>query len=162
MARLVEALRLLAFEGVEVILVGMLSAVVRGAPATTFDIDVVHRRTPENVDRLLGVLLSIDAVHRGDSRRLKPTRESLLGSGHQLLSTRLGDIDCLGQIHKGDRYEDLLAHSDLMPLGEGLSLRILRLEKLIEIKRAAGRAKDKAVLPLLEETLALQRARSGS
>jgi hypothetical protein len=48
-----------------------------------------------------------------------------------------------------------------MPLGEGLSLRILRLEKLIEIKRAAGRAKDRAALPLLEETLAVQRSRSG-
>lgn len=139
----------------------MLSAVVRGAPATTFDIDIVHRRTPENVDRLLRVLLSIDAVHRGDGQRLKPTAERLLGPGHQLLSTRLGDIDCLGQLHGGETYEELLTHSDPMPLGDELSLQILRLEKLIEIKRAAGRAKDKAVLPLLEETLAVQQARSG-
>lgn len=160
MAKLVEALRLLATERVEAILVGMLSAVVRGAPATTFDIDIVHRRTPENVDKLLRVLLSIDAVHRGDSRRLQPTAARLMGPGHQLLSTRLGDIDCLGQLHEGDTYEDLLEHSDPMPLGEGLSLRILRLEKLIDIKRAAGRAKDRAVLPLLEETLAAERART--
>jgi hypothetical protein len=48
LARLVEALRLLASERIEAILVGMLSAVLRGAPATTFDIDIVHRRTPEN------------------------------------------------------------------------------------------------------------------
>jgi len=161
LARLVEALRLLASERIEAILVGMLSAVLRGAPATTFDIDIVHRRTPENVDRLLNLLLSIDAVHRGDNRRLRPTAERLLGPGHQLLSTRLGDIDCLGQLHDGETYEDLLAQSDPMPLGEGLSLPILRLEKLIEIKRAAGRAKDRAALPLLEETLAVQRSRSG-
>jgi hypothetical protein len=161
LARLVEALRLLATEQIEAILVGMLSAVVRGAPATTFDIDIVHRRTPENVERLLRVLLSIEAVHRGDARRLRPTAQRLLGPGYQLLSTRLGDIDCLGQLHGGETYEDLLGQSDLMPLGEGLSLRILRLEKLIEIKRAAGRAKDRAALPLLEETLAVQRSRSG-
>jgi hypothetical protein len=153
---------LIASERVEAILVGMLSAVLRGAPATTFDIDIVHRRTPENVDRLLNVLLSIDAVHRGDTRRLRPTAERLRGPSHQLLSTRLGDIDCLGQLHDGETYEDLLGQSDPMPLGEGLSLPVLRLEKLIEIKRAAGRAKDRAVLPLLEETLAVQRSRSGT
>lgn len=159
MAKFVEALRLLASERVEVVLVGMLSAVVRGAPATTFDIDIVHHRTPENVARLLQVLLSIDAVHRGDPRRLPPTESRLLGPEHQLLSTRLGDIDCLGQLHDGETYEDLLPHSDPMPLGDGLALRILRLETLIAIKRAAGRPKDLAVLPLLEETLAAQRRR---
>ncbi len=159
MAKFVDALRLLAAEGVEVILVGMLSAVVRGAPATTFDIDIVHRRTPENVERLLRVLLAIDAVHRGDARRIAPTAERLLGPGHQLLSTRLGDIDCLGQLHDGETYEELLTHSDPMPLGDGLALRILRLEALIAIKRAAGRPKDLAVIPLLEETLAAQRQR---
>ncbi|MBI5533403.1 MAG: hypothetical protein HY898_11855 [Deltaproteobacteria bacterium] len=159
MAKLVEGLRLLAAEGVEVILVGMLSAVVRGAPATTFDIDIVHRRTPQNVDRLLRVLLSIDAVHRGDPRKLPPTAERLMGPGHQLLSTRLGDIDCLGALHGGETYDDLLPHSDPIPLGDGATLRVLRLETLIEIKRAAGRAKDRAVLPLLEETLEALRTR---
>jgi hypothetical protein len=39
--------RLVAAE-VEVVLVGGLAAVVQGAPITTFDVDVVHRRTEEN------------------------------------------------------------------------------------------------------------------
>jgi hypothetical protein len=38
---------------VELVLVGGLAAVVQGAPVTTFDVDIVHRRTEENVDRLL-------------------------------------------------------------------------------------------------------------
>ncbi len=43
--------RLLEAE-VKVVLVGGLAAVVQGAPLTTFDVDVVHRRTEENVDRV--------------------------------------------------------------------------------------------------------------
>lgn len=153
MAKFVEALQLLARARVDAILVGMLSAAMRGAPVTTFDIDIVHRRTPENVDRLLGVLLSIDAVHRGDPRKLAPAAERLLGPGQQLFSTRLGDIDCLGALHDGETYDDLLPASDALPLGDGLSLQVVRLEKLISIKRAAARPKDLAALPLLEETL---------
>ena len=40
---------------VELVLVGGLAAVAQGAPLTTHDVDIVHRRTPENVDRLMGV-----------------------------------------------------------------------------------------------------------
>jgi len=32
---------------VELVLVGGLAAVTHGAPVTTFDVEIVHRRTPE-------------------------------------------------------------------------------------------------------------------
>lgn len=35
--------------GVELIVVGGLAAVLHGAPVVTFDLDIVHRQTPENV-----------------------------------------------------------------------------------------------------------------
>jgi hypothetical protein len=37
---------------------------LQGAPATTLDLDIVHRRTPENVERLLSVLQLLNAVVR--------------------------------------------------------------------------------------------------
>jgi hypothetical protein len=46
-----------------------------------------------------------------------------------------------------------------MELGEGLSILVLELPKLIELKRNAGRPKDLAVLPVLEATLELTRKR---
>ena len=49
---------------VELIVVGMTAGVAQGAPVVTFDLDVVHRRTPDNVDRLLEWLLAHDAFHR--------------------------------------------------------------------------------------------------
>ena len=59
--------------GIEFILVGGLSAVVQGAPITTMDVDIVHRQTDENIDRLIDFLKSIDAYHRRlDDKVIEP------------------------------------------------------------------------------------------
>jgi hypothetical protein len=43
---------------IEFILVGGLAAVVQEAPITTMDVDIVHRQTAENIDKLLNFLKS--------------------------------------------------------------------------------------------------------
>ena len=53
--------RLLVKGGVEFIVVGMSAAVFLGVPATTLDLDIVHRRTSDNIERLLKLLGSIGA-----------------------------------------------------------------------------------------------------
>jgi len=138
---------------VEFIVVGMTAGVLRGAPVTTVDVDIVHRRIPENVARLLGVLAELDAVYRHDPRRLRPNASHLLGPGHQLLTTTYGDLDCLGAIDQGKSYEDLLPQASEMSLGEGLSVRVLALSALIEMKERSARPKDLAVIPVLRATL---------
>jgi hypothetical protein len=120
---------------------------------TTVDLDIVHRRSPENVARLLGVLAELDAVYRHDPRKLRPNESHLLGPGHQLLTTTHGDLDCLGAIDQGKSYEDLLEQTTEMKLAEGLSVRVLALTALIEIKERSGRPKDLAVIPVLRATL---------
>jgi hypothetical protein len=152
-ARSAEILRLLARKEVEFIVVGMTAGVLRGAPVTTVDLDIVHRRSPENVARLLGVLAELDAVYRHDPRKLRPNESHLLGPGHQLLTTTHGDLDCLGAIDQDKRYEDLLDQTTEMKLAEGLSVRVLALTALIEIKERSGRPKDLAVIPVLRATL---------
>lgn len=47
-----------------------------------------------------------------------------------------------------------------MTLGGDLTIKVLELEKLIELKRRAGRAKDIAVLPVLEATLVAARQKT--
>lgn len=148
-----DALVVLASHDVEFILVGVLSAVVQGAPVTTFDVDIVHRRTPENVQRLLSVLEELDATYRSDPRKLRPTANHLMGPGHQLLTTKLGDLDCLGEIDGGRGYDALLPESVELKLGDGHELRALGLSALIAIKERAGRPKDLAALPALRATL---------
>ena len=152
-AQFAEILRLFAANDVEFVVVGMTAGILHGAPVTTIDLDVVHRRSPENVARLLRVLGELDAVYRHDPRRLRPEESHLGSPGHQLLVTRYGDLDCLGTIDEGRGYEELLPHTVEMRLSGGATIRVLSLPALIEAKQRAGRAKDLAALPVLRATL---------
>lgn len=157
-AELSELLELLLDASVEFILVGGGAAVIHGAPVTTQDIDIVHSREPANVDRLLQVLLRLDArLVDPAGRDLEPEPMALSGPGQSLIRTRLGRVDALGALHDGRGYEDLLAAAETVDF-DGRSLRIIDLQTLIEIKSSTGRAKDRLVVPIL---LALARQRAG-
>ena len=140
--------------GVNFVIVGGTAAVLHGAPLTTEDVDIVHERTPENVDRLLAVLATLDGRIRDLSGRvILPNAAILSGRGQVQMTTRLGPIDVLCELHDGRGYNELLAHS--VAFGDaGLDVRVLDLETLIAVKRAAGRAKDRLALPVL---IALQK-----
>ena len=146
-------LRTLTDHGVDFIIVGGVSAVLHGAPITTFDLDVVHARTPENISRLLAALKGLDACYRASGdRRLQPEAEHLASPGHQLLMTRLGPLDLLGTIGTDHDYEDLSNHVVEHEVS-GLRLHVLDLETLIKVKEEVGFEKDRAVLPILRRTL---------
>ncbi len=153
-ARYAEVLRRLAAGDVEFIVVGLMAGVLRGAPVMTADLDLVHRRTAENVSRLLRVLDGLDAIYRHDPRRLRPDASHLMSPGHQLLVTTHGDLDCLGAVGGARGYEDLLDRAPELDVGDGLAVRVIDLPTLIELKEHAGRPKDIAVLPVLRATLA--------
>ena len=122
-----EILLRLADEGVDVIVVGMTAAVLQGVPLTTWDLDVVHRRTPDNVERLLRVLHDLEAVGAtipGVSNRTKPLERL----GHVLMKTRFGDFDCLGAIDGGRDYDALIESSVEVDF-EGRPLRLLSLRR---------------------------------
>lgn len=140
--------------GVEFIIVGGAAAVIQGAPITTKNLDIVHRRTPENVTRLLDILQQLDATMRYDfaNRGLRPTAEMLSGRGQINLSTTLGPLDPLCELDEDQGYDELLAHSEAV-MDEGRLLRVLDLPTLIAVKTKAGRPKDKLVLPILIATL---------
>jgi predicted nucleotidyltransferase len=149
-----RTLRELVEANVEFIVVGGMAAVMLGAPVVTLDLDIVHRRTPENVARLLAWLLAHDAYNRFDlaNRRLPPKEDALLGRGHINLQTDLGKLDVLCELGEGQGYDELLADTVTVDNGE-ISLRVLGLRRLIVEKARAGRPKDRAVLPVLIATL---------
>lgn len=140
--------------GVRFVVVGGIAAVAQGVPFVTFDLDVVHERTPENVGRLLEVLSSIDAAYVGPSgsAAIRPREELLLGEGHHLLTTLHGRLDVLGRIEGGRGYDELVGCSVESRVGD-VPVRLLSLETILEIKRASARLKDRALVPLLEAVL---------
>jgi hypothetical protein len=148
-----EALEALARHHVDFVVVGGIAAVLAGAPISTFDLDIVHDRSPENVARLLAALADLDARYRDlTGRVLRPEARGLEGEGHHLLLTRCGPLDVLGRIGHGHGYQELIADSASRQLGD-ITIHILGLEALIRTKLEAGRDKDRAVLDILRRTL---------
>lgn len=158
--RLLEILRTLRAHQVDMVVVGGMAAVIGGIPLVTRDIDVLRSRSPENVQRLLSALTELDAVFRGDSRRLRPNASHLEGPGHLLLETRHGVLDVLGTIEEATTYDDVIADTTSVDLG-GVEVRVLTLERLLEVKRKLGRPKDRLMAMQIEATLDERRKQGG-
>ncbi len=136
---------------VEFILVGGVAARAHGSPRITQDIDIVYGRSNENLQRLVNALAPHEPYLRGAPPGLPfQWDEHTLRRGLNFtLTTAIGDIDLLGEIVGGGGYEDLLADTLLLDL-YGISCRCLNLDKLIHVKRAAGRPKDFEAIAELE------------
>jgi hypothetical protein len=149
-----EILKVLSRHHVDFIIVGGVSAVLHGAPVTTFDLDVVHGRNRENVARLLAALEEMAAVYRAQpGRQLRPGASHLASPGHQLLLTKFGPLDVLGMIGKSRTWEDLRGCARTMEIEPGVEVSVLDLETLIAVKEELSFPKDAAVLPLLRQAL---------
>ena len=143
-------LGVLARHEVEFIVVGGVCAVLLGAPVATFDVDIVHSRSEENLDRLSRALEELDAHYRDHlPRRIPPARVALAESGHHLLATRFGPLDVLGSIGEDDDYPTLLSKSEPVQIDRNISIRILDLDTLIEVKQKTERSKDNYMLEIL-------------
>jgi hypothetical protein len=137
--------------GVEFILIGGTAANVHGSARLTQDVDIVYRRTPENVARLAAALEPFHPYLRGAPPGL-PFRwdaETIRRGLNFTLVTDLGAVDTLGEIVGGGGYEELISHSRELPMF-GVVVRVLELDKLIEVKQAAGRPRDLEVIAELE------------
>jgi len=151
-------LRALAEQKVDFIVVGGVSAVLQGAPIQTFDLDIVHSRELGNLDRFLEALESLDAHSRERTdRKIRPTLPFLDISGHLLLATSKGPLDVLGTIGDDWGYDELLNHVTEMEVDKGLHVKVLNLDKYVEIKEKLAREKDRAQLPVLRRALEAKR-----
>ncbi len=153
-------LRTLSESGVEFILVGGVAATVHGSTRLTIDVDAVYRRTTENIDRLVPALTPYHPYLRGAPPGL-PFRWDAATVKRGLnftLTTDIGDLDLLGEILGGGAYEALVTSTVTIRVF-GIDCRCLTLDKLIELKRAAGRPKDFEAIAELEAIRQQERPR---
>jgi predicted nucleotidyltransferase len=144
-------LRTLTDHGVRLIVVGGVAATAQGSARVTMDLDLVYSREGDNVRRLVAALAPLAPYLRGAPPGL-PFRwdEGTVERGLNFtLTSAHGDLDLLGEIVGGGRYEDLLPHTVELDVF-GVRCRCLGLEKLIAVKRAAGRPKDLEAVAELE------------
>ncbi len=149
-----ELIRLLAGAGVEFIIIGGAAATAHGSARLTEDLDIVYRRETDNVKRLVQTLAPLQPYLRGAQPGLPfSLDEETVWSGLNFtLTTALGFLDLFGEITLGGNYEELLPYSVRLPLF-GVEIQLISLQRLIDVKRSAGRPKDFEVIAELEAIL---------
>lgn len=148
----------LADANVEFIVIGGIAATLHGSARATLDLDVVYRRTPANIGRLVTALTPLLPYLRGAPPGLPfAFDEATVAAGLNFtLDTTLGSLDLLGEVVGGGFYEALLPSTETVTLF-GRACRTVTLDQLIRLKRAAGRPKDHEILAELEALRDLQR-----
>lgn len=149
-----QLLALLNRERVRFILIGGLAGMSHGSNRATLDVDVVYERSPENIRRLVQALKLHRPYLRGAPAGLPFSwDEKTVQFGLNFtLTTDIGDLDVLGEVPGGGTYRDLLPHTEPRQVF-GTDCLVVTLDKLIELKRAAGRVKD---LEAIAELIALR------
>ncbi len=156
-----ELLPLLYRAGVEFIVIGGGAGVAHGQARLTYDVDVVYSRSPENLQRIINALKDYAPYPRGAPPGLPFQWDAqMLKAGMNFtLNTSLGYIDLMGEVTGGGGYAELLADTVVSDI-YGVPIRFITLEKLIDLKRAAGRPKDFEALSELEALLDERRHRA--
>ncbi|MBA3457353.1 MAG: hypothetical protein H0T42_30005 [Deltaproteobacteria bacterium] len=153
-------LAILIDAGVEVIVIGGVAATAHGSAHVTVDLDLVYRRTPDNINRLTSALAGLSPYLRGAPAGLPFTFDAAaVRQGLNFtLTTSAGDLDLLGEATGGGSYDALLPRTEVREMF-GLGVRFVDLETLIYLKRAAGRPKDLERIAELE-AIAEERAKT--
>ena len=137
--------KLLEEYGLEAVLIGNAAAALHGAPVTTVDFDFMFRKTPANLRKLKAVAVALEAVimrpYYPASDLYRIVRED---DGLQ--------IDFMATIHGVRSLASLRSRASTVEFDK-IKLLVADLSDIVKSKRAAGRARDKAVLKILEKAL---------
>jgi hypothetical protein len=134
-------LKALHQEHIRFILIGAMAAIEQGAPLATIDYDFWVQLPERQYVRLLAIVQRLGGTIR--ARTL-----------YELIDST--QVNAIFQPDGLRSFDTEWPHCHLGRL-EGIRVRILPLSRVIASKRAAGRDKDKAVLPILERTLRLRK-----
>jgi hypothetical protein len=137
--------RMLAKHRLDVVLIGNAAAALQGCPVTTLDLDFLFRETAGSLRKLRALARDLDA------QLLRPFYPA---SGlYRMMRDRDGlQLDFMARIDGIRSLEALRARASVARFG-GHDLRVAALEDIIRSKVAAGRPQDRAVLPVLRQTL---------
>lgn len=147
---------------VEYIIIGGVAGLIHGSARNTFDLDVVYARNEKNIKNLVKVLTPFKPYLRGAPPGLPfvLNEETVRKGLNFTLTTHVGNLDILGEVAGGGNYEDLLPYAEEIEVF-GVKCLCLGLERLIHVKRAAGRPKDFEAIAELEAILE-ERRKPGS
>jgi hypothetical protein len=152
-----DILEVLERHGVLYVVIGGLAAELRGSPYATRDVDVTPARTRENFTKLAAALRELDAKLRVPNMEepiAVPLDERSFEQGTSwTFVTKHGYLD-IALLPDGTRgYDDLRRAATRERLTDTVTIFVAALADVIRSKEAAGREKDRAVLPVLRQVL---------
>jgi predicted nucleotidyltransferase len=156
-AQLVQALQ---GQEVRFLVIGGLAMNAHGSDYHTRDIDVYYARDRENLEALARAVAPLHPRLRGAEEGLpfQWDARTLAAGLNFTLITDLGAVDFLGEVPGAASFADLWKRSVETELF-GATVRVVSLDDLVSMKRAAGRDKDKDHLRELERLRAVQHER---
>ena len=142
---LIRVAQLLHRHKLDAILIGNAAAALQGAPVTTVDIDFLFRATPAGLKKLKALARSLDAYI------LRPYYP--VSGLYRIARDEDGlQLDFMTVIDGIRSFEGLRKRAKTIRIDDA-ELNVAALSDIIKSKRAAGRARDLAVLDVLEKTL---------
>jgi hypothetical protein len=153
-------LEVLVRHRVEFVLIGGMAAAARGSPHMTWDVDVCPKTERENLERLAGALVELDAriraIELDEPLPFDRSAEFLARCQILNLATSYGDLD-LSCVPSGTAgFNDLRTGAEDLDLSEELVVCVASLADIVRSKEAAGREKDRITLPTLRAMLERQ------
>jgi len=145
-------LEVLTRHGVRYVLIGGFAAVIHGSPYLTTDLDVVPDIAPDNLERLSNALSELHARVWSESDPggvpFAHDATSLAASRMWTLVTDLGQLDIAFEPSGTRGYADVARDAVHLTI-LGADVDVASLADVIRSKEAAGRDKDRLVLPVL-------------
>lgn len=140
-------MRSLVDHQVRFLIVGLSAAALQGAPVVTQDVDLWFERLDD--PKLTAALLNVGGAYVALTMLTPPM---LAGEGLEL-------FDLVLSMSGLESFEVEWGGAIELTIGD-VPARVLPLTRVLASKRAANRAKDRLVIPVLEEVVALQAARA--
>jgi hypothetical protein len=152
-----KLLEVLERHGVHFVVIGGLAAELRGSPYATRDVDVTPSRERANLGRLADALQELNAkllISDVEGPVEFPLDQHSFDWGTTwTFVTTHGFLD-IALLPDGTRgYDDLRRGASRERITDTLEVSVASLADVIRSKEAAGREKDRAVLPVLRQVL---------
>ena len=147
----IDLLARLARAKVRFVLIGGYACIVHGGTQTTEDIDICCDFTPDNLLRLQQALSDLNPVHRMTPKRLPLllTAENSKNLNNLYLDTDLGQLDCVSIVQGLGDFGQIGQMCETIEV-EGVQLKVLNRDALIQSKKAMNRPRDCQAVQQLE------------
>jgi predicted nucleotidyltransferase len=145
-------LELLSKNKVDFVIIGGFAGIVHGCTYVTQDVDICCDFSVSNVLKLAKALKGVHPVHRMTPAR--PALDLTAANAGQFknlyLDTDIGQLDCLSFVEGVGNYGKVKEASIIIEV-EGIKMRTLNIDALIEAKKAMNRPRDRQMIEQLKK-----------